>query len=107
MYKTIRIKKRHNGLAEVRSYVFDAVKEREHGLKFVYVNPDGEIEGTMTVPYKELDRGFVTARGIKSKIVKGQVFNLISFTWEDDQDRKKREKENAQLNIFDRLYPNE
>ena len=43
MYKTIRIKKRHNGLAEVRSYVFDAVKEREHGLKFVYVNPDGEI----------------------------------------------------------------
>ena len=61
----------------------------------------------MTVPYKELDRGFVTARGIKSKIVKGQVFNLISFTWEDDEDRKKREKENAQLNIFDRLYPNE
>ncbi len=108
MYKTIRIKKRHQNLAEVRSYVFDVVKERKQGIKFLFINEEGDTEGTMTVPYEELNRGFVTARGIKSKIVQGQVFDLVSFKWEDDEDRALREKEKnieKQMNIFDRLHP--
>ena len=105
MYKTIKIKKRHNGLAEVRSYVFDAVKEREQGIKFLFVNDVGRIVQTMTIPHGELSRGFITARGIKSKMVRGQVFDLVSFKWEDDKDRLLRESAEKQMSIFDIVYP--
>jgi len=105
MYKTIKIKKRHNGLAEVRSYVFDAVKERGQGIKFLFVNSDGRITETMTIPNGELSKGFVTARGIKSKMVKGQVFDLVSFRWEDDKERLLRESAEKQMSIFDIVYP--
>lgn len=105
MYKIIKIKKRHNGLAEVRSYVFDAVKERGQGIKFLYVESDGKIAETMTVPHEELNKGFVTARGIKSKMVRGQVFDLISFRWENDKDRILRESAEKQMSIFDIVYP--
>jgi hypothetical protein len=107
MYKTIRIKKRHHDLAEVRSYVFDVVKERKQGIKFLFVNSIGNIEGTMSIPYEELSRGFITARGIKSKIVQGQVFDLVSFKWEDDKDRLLREGAEKQMGFLDVIENNE
>ena len=99
--KTIRIKKRHNDQAEVRSYVFDVVKARGEGLKFEFINSEGDVIDTMTVPHEELDRGYVTARGIKSKVNAGQVFDLVSFKWESDTDRAYREAGMKQLTIFD------
>ena len=105
MYKTIKIKKKHNGLAEVRSYVFDEVKSKQQGIKFLFVNSAGKIDGTMTIPFEELDRGFVTARGIKSKFNPSQVFDLVSFKWEEDKDRLLREGAEKQMSIFDIIYP--
>jgi|TARA_Y100000289_G_C3910007_1_gene144082 hypothetical protein len=104
MNKTIKLKKRYNNMAEVRSYVFDEVKKKGYGLKFQYINSEGEIESTMTISHENLKKGFVTARGIKSKIVKGQVFDLISFYWKDDSEEQEETKKDEQLNIFDRLY---
>ena len=92
-------------MAEVRSYVFDEVKRKGQGIKFHFVSATGIIEETMTIPYEELDRGFVTARGIKSKFNPSQTFDLVSFKWEDDKDRLKRESKNKQMNVFDILYP--
>ena len=105
MYKTIKIKKRHNNLAEVRSYVFEEVKRKKQGLKFLFVNSAGKIEETMTIPHEELSRGFVPARGIKSKYNPAQVFDLISFKWEDDKARLLRQSAETQMSIFDILYP--
>ena len=103
MYKTIKIKKRHNNLAEIRSYVFDEVKKKGQGIKFCFINSKGSIESTMTVPHEELGRGFVTARGIKSKYKPNQVFDLVSFKWEDDNARLLREGAEKQMTIFDIL----
>ena len=83
--RTIKLRKRYNDLAEVRSYVFDQIKADKEGIIFVF---SGE---TMTVPYEELDRGFVTARNVQSRINPEQTFDLISFKWTGD-----REKENQQ-----------
>lgn len=105
MYKTIKIKKRHNGLAEVRSYVFDQVKSKGQGIKFLFVNRSGKIEETMTVPHEELSRGFVTARNIKSKFDPSQVFDLVSFKWEDDKARMLRKSAETQMSIFDIIHP--
>ena len=105
MYKTKKIKQRHNNLAEVRSYVFEEVKRKKQGLKFLFVNSAGKIEETMTIPHEELSRGFVTARGIKSKYNPAQVFDLISFKWEDDKARLLRQSAETQMSIFDILYP--
>ena len=75
--KTIKLKKLHKGLAEVRSHVYDILMDRGEGIVFEH---GGE---RMTVSPEDMDRGFVTARGIKSKF-DGRVFDLISFKWESD-----------------------
>lgn len=90
-------------MAEVRSYVYDEAKSKRQGIKFLYINDQGKTEDTMTVPYEELNRGIVTAKGIRSKIVRGQVFDLISFRWESDLERKEREAKETQMTIFDIL----
>ena len=78
-YKTVRLKKRFNGFAEIRSYLFDQIKEAGMGIRFIYGN---EI---MEIPHDQLGRGFVTARGIQSKINRGQIFDLISFKWKEEE----------------------
>ena len=83
--RTIKLRKRYNDLAEVRSYLFDQIKADKEGIRFVFAGQ------TMTVPYEELDRGFVTARGVQSKINPEQTFDLVSFNWTGDH-----EKENQQ-----------
>tara|TARA_Y100001973_G_C5166786_1_gene316637 strand:- start:619 stop:966 length:348 start_codon:yes stop_codon:yes gene_type:complete len=102
-YRTIRIKKRYNGLAEVRSYVYDAAKLRGEGLKFDYIGQDGKVIETMSIDHNELDRGFVTAKGIKSKVNAGQIFDLVSFKWESDTDKNLRLAGQRQMTIFDIL----
>ena len=76
--KTIRLKKKHKGLAEVRSHVYDMLVERGEGIRFEH---GGE---SMTVPFSDMGNGFVTARGIRSKF-DDRVFDLISFKWKSDE----------------------
>ena len=99
-FRKIRIKKRHKGLAEVRSYLFDKIKTSGMGIIFEYA-PDDEVIDEMIIPHDELVSGFVTARGIKSKVNANQVFDLISFKWESKTDRGHRLNGMKQLSIFD------
>lgn len=94
--RTIRLKKRHKGYAEIRSYALDVAKSRKQGIRFVY--NEGGKEEVMTVPYEELGNGIVTARNIRSKINRNQVFDLISYKWVSDEDR---EQEDQQTTIWD------
>ena len=75
--KTIKLKKLHKGLAEVRSHVYDMLVDRGEGIRFEY---EGE---SMTVSSADMGDGFVTARGIRSKF-DDRVFDLISFRWRPD-----------------------
>ena len=94
-------------MAEVRSFVYEEAKLKKKGLRFQYVNFEGKIESVMSIPFEELGRGFVTARGIRSKINKNQIFDLISFYWEDDREKEKKEKEKPQLELMDDLFAGE
>ena len=80
--RTIKLKKRHRGYAEIRSYALDVAKSRKQGIRFVY--GEGLDAEVMTIPYGKLDTGIVTARGIKSKINRNQTFDLISYKWVTD-----------------------
>tara|TARA_R110002020_G_scaffold310339_4_gene526115 strand:+ start:253 stop:552 length:300 start_codon:yes stop_codon:yes gene_type:complete len=83
-YKTVTIKKRFNGLAEIRSHVLEHVRQKGLGLRFVYIG--GDNRETMTVPHGELGRGFTTARGIVSRFPPYDTFDLVSFKWDDATD---------------------
>ena len=52
----------------------------------------------MTIPYEELGKGIVTAKNIRSKINRNQIFDLISYKWVNDEDR---EQEDQQTTIWD------
>ena len=99
--KTVKIKKRYRDMAEVRSYVWDEAKLKKVGIKFLFIDAYGKELDSMSVPYEELNRGIVTAKGIKSKIVKGQVFDLISFLWISDKDKENESPKETQMTIFD------
>lgn len=101
MNQEVKIKKRYNNQAEIRSYLFDRIKAEGNGIKFLFVNSEGETAETMTIPHEELNRGFVTAQGIKSKVNAGQTFDLISFKWESDEERNHRLAGRRQMTIFD------
>jgi len=101
MNKEVKITKKYNDQADIRSYLFDRLKAEGNGIKFIYVNSMGQVVETMTVPHEELNRGYVTAKGIKSKVNAGQTFDLISFKWESDEDRNHRLAGRRQMTIFD------
>tara|TARA_Y100000361_G_scaffold148998_1_gene162632 strand:- start:6952 stop:7263 length:312 start_codon:yes stop_codon:yes gene_type:complete len=103
MFTDVVIKKRHNGYAEIRSYMFDAIKAKGHGIRFTFIDPTTEEMEIMSIPHNQLNKGFVTAKGIKSKIIKGQVFDLISFIWETDGHEEHIEDHDQQLEIFDSI----
>ena len=72
MYTDVVIKKRHNGYAEIRSYMLEAIKARGHGIRFTFIDPHTEEMEVMCVPFDKLNRGLFTAKGVKSKLLKAK-----------------------------------
>ena len=96
-FQDVFIKKRHNGYAEIRSYMFDAIKARGKGIRFIYQDEHTQEIEVMHVPFSNLNKGFVTATGIKSKVNKGQIFDLISFIWQEHGETA----DNDQIKLFE------
>lgn len=100
-FQDVYIKKRHNGYAEIRSYMLEVIKARGKGIRFVYIDDVTQEKDIMCVPFSQLNRGFVTAKGIKSKVNKGQTFDLVSFLWKERDDSIEESKTNGQLVMFE------
>jgi len=100
-FQDVFIKKRHNGYAEIRSYMLEVIKARGKGIRFVYIDEYTQEKEIMCVPFSQLNRGFVTAKGIKSKVVKGQTFDLISYLWHDRNEENSKDADSGQIMMFD------
>lgn len=92
-----RLKKLYSGKADIRSYELEKIKKLKDNLVFILLNNEGKEKERMTLSCEQVEKkGFVTAKGIKSKIIPNQTFDLISYTWNPDG----IEEEDDQLELF-------
>ena len=93
------LKKLYNGKADIRSYEKTEVLRKRESLTFILLGKDGKEKERMTIPPDQVSKkGFVTAKGIKSKIIPNQTFDLISYVWIPDGFNKLEE---PQLELFE------
>jgi hypothetical protein len=97
-YMPVKITKMYRGFADARCYIVDACQRSNMGIEFTF-----EGESRFVHP-EEIDKGEVTAQGLKPKypLPDGRkTFSLVSWKWSKlAKSKEERMHEVKQMDLF-------